>query len=203
MIEPTKTLAKLYEKQGELVCALGVYSKLVKKDNSFFSKIDELTNAIFDAENLIYNPKILAIFSKEELKNFKILPVDQYKKFTFEEIDTPVVQDDKIVSSDLEDEKLFLENLDLDFDIDDFKKQVPLNSTREESFPNVVKTNEADLLLNSKEIPKNKTDLVEFSQKSFDDMRLSEILDLLASKLDKSTTLEEITIAQIKSLIAK
>jgi hypothetical protein len=75
-ITPTLTLAKLYETQNELIDAVNIYFKLNKNQNSqeLEIKIQQLTNIIFENINRNYDSTISQIFSKEELRYFKIIP---------------------------------------------------------------------------------------------------------------------------------
>ncbi|KQC08174.1 MAG: hypothetical protein APR54_04930 [Candidatus Cloacimonas sp. SDB] len=75
-ITPTLTLAKLYETQNELIDAVNIYFKLNKNQNSeeLENKIQQLTDIIFKNINRNYNTTISQIFSKDELRYFKIIP---------------------------------------------------------------------------------------------------------------------------------
>jgi len=75
-IIPTFTLAKLYETQYQLVDAVNVYSKLNEKENSdeLTSIIVQLVDVVFQHINKEYDPIISQIFSREELRYFKIIP---------------------------------------------------------------------------------------------------------------------------------
>lgn len=80
-LNPTKTLAELYENQNQLLDALMVYQKLQSRQPSteLENKITEIKIKIFDAENFNYNPVIDQIFTKEEKMKFNILPHSYYK----------------------------------------------------------------------------------------------------------------------------
>jgi len=75
-ITPTLTLAKLYETQNELIDAVNIYFKLNKNQNSqeLEKKIQQLTDIIFENINRNYDSTISRIFTKEELRYFKIIP---------------------------------------------------------------------------------------------------------------------------------
>jgi hypothetical protein len=75
-ITPTLTLAKLYEAQNELVDAVNIYTRLNKElqSDDLRDKIEELTDTIFKHINREYRADIFKIFSKKELRYFRIIP---------------------------------------------------------------------------------------------------------------------------------
>lgn len=82
LLHPTRTLAELYESQNQLLDALVVYQKLMHLQPSpeIENKITELKLKIFNDKEMVYNPVIEQIFSKEERILFNILPHSYYKK---------------------------------------------------------------------------------------------------------------------------
>ena len=75
-ITPTITLAKLYESQNQLIDAIQIYTKLLELNPSdeIKTKVESLSNKIYTRIVKDYNRQINTIFSKFELKYFKILP---------------------------------------------------------------------------------------------------------------------------------
>ena len=79
-ITPTITLAKLYESQNQLIDAIQIYTKLLELNPSdeIKTKVESLTNKIYTLIVKNYNRQINTIFSKFELKYFKILPSKEF-----------------------------------------------------------------------------------------------------------------------------
>lgn len=79
-ITPTITLAKLYESQNQFIDAIQIYTKLLELNPSdeIKTKVETLTNKIYTLIVKNYNRQINTIFSKFELKYFKILPNKEF-----------------------------------------------------------------------------------------------------------------------------
>ncbi len=216
MITPTLTMAKLYEKQGEFTHAMGVYQMLADKDKFARKKVKELDKKVFANVSLRYNPLILSIFSKEQLRNLNILPDYEYKKLTLEQVEhTPI--DEQVDENSVETEpkettkeeikvapieksnpkKETLEDLPYDLDegitLDDFKKSpelpytVPPIETQESKAP--VKQTD-----NSSENDNRKA-------KNFEEMNIAELLNEAGEKLDSDLKLNQITIGMLKKML--
>ena len=80
MFQPTLTLAKLYEGQGNYVEALAIYRYLSPTQKEAKEKVEKLFDKVY-SEPDGYDKIIEKIFSKKELKNFKILSTENYKKY--------------------------------------------------------------------------------------------------------------------------
>lgn len=82
-LNPTITLAELYENQDQFLDALMVYQKLLHRKPSaeLEEKIHDLKKKIFADEDMQYNPVIEQVFSQEERLKFNILPHSYYQKF--------------------------------------------------------------------------------------------------------------------------
>ncbi|MCF7813753.1 MAG: hypothetical protein K9N40_04675 [Candidatus Cloacimonetes bacterium] len=82
-LNPTITLAELYESQDQLLDALMVYQKLLhrKPSTELEEKILDLKKKIFADDEMQYNPVIEQVFSQEERLKFNILPHSCYKNF--------------------------------------------------------------------------------------------------------------------------
>ncbi|MCD4828757.1 MAG: hypothetical protein K8R90_04930 [Candidatus Cloacimonetes bacterium] len=77
---PTLTLARLYESQQQFLDALAIYRRLHQERGSeeAAEKIAELEERILSEKSLAYDTIITTIFTREELKRFKVLPHDRY-----------------------------------------------------------------------------------------------------------------------------
>ncbi|MDO9577548.1 MAG: hypothetical protein Q7J16_06645 [Candidatus Cloacimonadales bacterium] len=82
-INPTITLAELYEEQNQLIDALLIYQKIKSRNPSekLEQKIEVLKKKIFAKNPENYNPIIDKIFSPEDKTRFKILSHTQYQAF--------------------------------------------------------------------------------------------------------------------------
>ncbi len=82
-LNPTITLAELYENQDQLLDALMVYQKLLHRNPSteLEEKISNLKQKIFADDEMQYNPVIEQIFSQNDRLQFNILPHSNYKQF--------------------------------------------------------------------------------------------------------------------------
>ena len=84
-INPTLTLAQLYENQNQLLDALVIYQKLQMRlpSDELQQKIDEIKSKVFEAKNLSFNPIIDQIFTLKDKKNFNILPHSSFRNFSY------------------------------------------------------------------------------------------------------------------------
>ncbi len=81
-IEPTITLANLYEVQKQYIDALQIYKKIAnqKPSNELENKIDKLNQKVFSEKNK-YHKLINNLFSTEDKMKFGILTSKQYQDF--------------------------------------------------------------------------------------------------------------------------
>jgi len=105
-INPTVTLAQIYENQNQIVDALLIYRKILatNPENREFiaQKIKELETKVFSPKQEKYDPIIDLIFSPEEKEYFAILSHRAYAEYfkssenSGEEIDVnSILQDEK------------------------------------------------------------------------------------------------------------
>ena len=78
---PTLTLAQLYESQQQYLDALAIYRRLHQERGSqeAADKVAELDERILSEKTLSYDKIITQIFSREELRQFKVLPHDRHE----------------------------------------------------------------------------------------------------------------------------
>lgn len=83
LLAPTITLASIYEAQKQYFDSFLIYSdiKINNPDENVDDKIDALIGKVFEENNLHYLSVIDSIFSKEELKYFRILTKDKFSSY--------------------------------------------------------------------------------------------------------------------------
>ncbi len=223
MITPTLTMAKLYEKQGEFTHALGVYQMLADKDKFARKKVKELDKKVFANTSLRYNPLILSIFSKEQLRNLNMLPDYEYKKLTFEQVEPEEIKETSAETSKGSSEEIASEEtipketkvapieksstkqetledlpyeLDVGISLDDFKKSYP------ELPYKVPPIENKEEVVPKKEQKANSKPTEETAKaKNFEEMNIAELLNEAGEKLDSGMKLNQITIGMLKKML--
>ncbi|HPR17854.1 MAG TPA: hypothetical protein PLD62_06380, partial [Candidatus Cloacimonadota bacterium] len=126
-INPTLTLAQLYENQNQLLDALVIYQKLQMRlpSDELQQKIDEIKSKVFEAKNLSFNPIIDQIFTLKDKKNFNILPHSSFRNFLLSQ-QVPQIESMQDIEES-ESEPLPSERTDLGLDevFHEFEKEHP------------------------------------------------------------------------------
>ncbi len=202
-------MAKLYEKQGEFTHALGVYYLLAKTDKQAKKKVKDLSKKLFDSSSLNYHPLISLIFTKQQLKNIKLLPNGEYKKFMLDEDESqaePVFPDSyqseepEDIKEEIAEDEPQVDELDLKLDaginLADFKQIATPEPPEPEKMPEPLQTTAADSAqaLSSQTVPIK-------SGKTFEQTSVAELLKALAKHSDPQTNLSQITVGQIKKFL--
>lgn len=83
-INPTITLAELYESQNQLMDAIDIYQKLqrISPSEAIREKLDYISGILLEQNHDQYNELTTLIFTKEEIEYFKIVSIFQSKVST-------------------------------------------------------------------------------------------------------------------------
>ena len=103
-LNPTITLAQLYESQNQIKEAIDIYKRLLKisPDDEIKEKIASLSELLLEKVGGDYSEIIRKIFSREELQYFRVIPTEiEAETISEEEEEDP----DFVLNKNIKEEK--------------------------------------------------------------------------------------------------
>ena len=211
-------MAKLYEKQGELTHALGVYQLLAKTDKQAKKKVKELTKKLYDNPNLHYDPLISLIFNEQQLRKIKLLPSKEFQKLTLNgseptNTENPPTEVNEDAENDSSSQEVSSEEIELNLDegisLADFKKisQPEVAPEQTETMPEIAtpsaedQDSEPTASMHSSASETSEDYSEQTTHDNLEQMSIAELLKNIGEKMDPQTKLTHITLGQLKKLL--